>query len=251
MEEFVAALADSYGITREDVLFALDKVLTGKAFRRATGAAFGELADEGIIAYGRNGARLLGVPGRDLMRVLRRDLSVQLRDRTTAIDYDHWQKLEHKVTAGRIVRMAGNGDLLIALEVKGIYGEVVAEHIAVCPVRQQPPRERGAYRSGEQRMFYVESVTPIRQRDGTSKVDIILSRTHRSLPERLLNLEILAAGEENRVRCEKRVVSKVSYLLAQRSVPRSLIVKVQQELGERIKVRYEDALSGKDRLRKV
>lgn len=234
MEEMVAALAGKYGMTEEQVQDALELVLSGPAFRRATGAAFGELAGNGIVVYGDHGKGFLGETRRSLSRVLSHDLERVLRDAATATEYDRCKHLRGQAVSGRIERIDKDGTLSVAIPLPGLFGETAFVILAVCSPRKQPLRERGACRPGETRMFLVERIATVR-RGGISAVRITLSRTSPRLTEKLLKREL---KERMRLACVKRVAGRISYVEAERAIPREAIVKVGKELGERIKVRH-------------
>lgn len=234
MDEMVAALARKYGLTVEQVRDALDRVLSGLCFRRATGAHFGELTADGIVVYGDRGAGCLGETRRSLSRLLAHELEKVLRDAATGAEYDRRMHMRGQIVAGCIESIGVDGTLRVAITITGLFGETAGVIMGICTPRKQIPLERGALRPGETRMFLVEHIAAIR-RKGISSVLIFLSRTSPKLPEKLLKKE--TKGKCSLV-CVKRVIGKMSYIVAQRPIPREAIVKVGRELNERIKVRH-------------
>jgi len=110
------------------------------------------------------------------------------------------------------------------------------EVAGTCPVSQQPQRERGTYRQGESRFFFVSSVRLVGW-DKVLLVKIRLSRTTRRLPEALLTMETGMTG----IRCIRRIAGKISLVTAQERLPREAILAVAAELGERVKVTWESS----------
>lgn len=241
VNDLVTALANKHEVTVAQVNEALDMVLTGPVFRRTTGSAFGELTEFGLIAYRENGPMPLGPIKHTVKRLLVRELERILCNLSTADDLKKWKKITGQTVRGTIGRISSDGSLGVILGLAGLLGEVTDEIVGICPKGLQPPRERNYYRSGETRWFYVNSVKAIKTPGGISAVRVELSRTATILPVSLLRREM---PEKIKMSCTRRVVGKISYILAERQLPREAILKVGKELGERVKVKYPEKDKG-------
>ncbi len=238
IDAIIEELATLHGVERKTVEEAIACVLASPSMRKITGADFAELTSNGLIVYGKYGPGNLGMPKRSLLRALTHELEKHILDARTITEYDKVLHLKGNIIRGYIDRRHEDGSLIVSLPITGIFGEVVDEHFAICPTRNQPPHERSIYSPGQTRCFHVDKVTPVRRDDGSSAVIISLSRTARRLPAILLKKEL---SGRNDIRCTKRIVGKISYIEAKGSVPREAIIKVGRELNERILVKHNAA----------
>jgi len=171
---------------------------------------------------------------KEVVRLCRYRVETELNRRRAIREYDFLKPLQGSVVRGVVDWVRHDGSLAVLFPVDELFN--CREVAGTCPEAQQPPRERGTYRQGEARFFFVSSVRLV----GWGKVmllEIRLSRTTRRLPEILLKMETGMAG----IRCTRRIVGKISLVTSRESLPREAILAVAAELGERVKVTWESS----------
>ena len=100
-------------------------------------------------------------------------------------------------------------------------------------------RERGRYRAGETRYFFVSKVRLVglihqNVRERLFRVDVLLSRTSRHLPELLLKMKCGTLE----ISCPRRIAGRTSIVVSKERLPKEVIQEVSAELGERVKVTW-------------
>jgi len=171
---------------------------------------------------------------KEVVRLCRYRVETELNRRKAIREYDFLKPLQGTVVRGVVDWVMHDGSLAVLFPVDELFN--CLEVAGTCPVAQQPPRERGTYRQGESRFFFVSSVRLVGW-DKVLLVKIRLSRTTRRLPEALLTMETGMTG----IRCIRRIAGKISLVTAQERLPREAILAVAAELGERVKVTWESS----------
>lgn len=171
---------------------------------------------------------------KEVIRLCRYRVETELNRRKAIGEYDFLKPLQGAVVRGIVDRVMHDGSIAVLFPIDELFN--YREVAGTCPVAQQPPRERGAYRQGEARYFLVSSVRLVGW-DKVLLVKIRLSRTTCRLPEALLTMETGMTG----IRCIRRVAGKISLVTAQERLPREAILAVAAELGERVKVTWESS----------
>jgi len=138
--------------------------------------------------------------------------------------------LQGQVINATISRIADNHTLYAVLDIEDVFQKVLI--IGECPLRHQPPHERGVYRLQETKKFYITSVRPVTGRRGEGRVRVMLSRVTRGLPAALL-AEITGIGE---IRCTRRIAGAFSDIETPAYLPKSAIKTVGKELHEHLNV---------------
>jgi len=214
---------------------ALSEALTEAFGRRVIVSISGEV----IAIYretGRNGPEGLERLSprqvrKEVIRLCRYRVETELNRRKAIGEYDFLKTLQGAVVRGVVDRVMNNGTLMVLFPVDELFN--CREVTGTCPKSKQPPRERGSYREGEARSFFVSSVRLV-GREKVLRVDIRLSRTTRRLPEVILKMETGITG----IRCIRRMAGKISIVVSRERLPREAILAVAAELGERVKVTW-------------
>ncbi|NVN93279.1 MAG: hypothetical protein HXX11_22155 [Desulfuromonadales bacterium] len=172
---------------------------------------------------------------RKLLRLCRYRVGIELQKRTSLVEFAYLKSLQGALIKGTVDRVRNNGSLIVLIRVDEMFKR--REICGICPLSLQPPRERGTYRAGEARHFYVTRVSLIclAGRERLFRVDVILSRTSRLLPELLLKMK----SGTLEISCPRRIAGKISFVVSRQRLPRETIQEVSKELGERVKVRWE------------
>ncbi|HOI16663.1 MAG TPA: hypothetical protein PK036_10025 [Geobacteraceae bacterium] len=232
-------------VAREHRLPAREaRALLERTLSEALTDAFGRrvivfLSGEAIAIYretGRNGPEGLEQLSprqvwKEVIRLCRYRVETELNRRKAIREYDFLKTLQGAVVRGVVDRVMEDGSLAVLFPVDELFN--CREVAGTCPVSMQPPRERGTYRQGEGRSFFVSSVRLV-DKDQVLRVDILLSRTTLRLPEALLKMETGMVG----IRCIRRIAGRISLIESRESLPREAILAVAAELGERVKVTW-------------
>jgi hypothetical protein len=220
------------------------RALLERTLSEALTEAFGRrvivsLSGDDLAIYretGRNGPEGLELLSprqirKEVVRLCRYRVETELNRRKAFREYDFLKTLQGAVVRGVVDRVLDDGSLVVLFPVDELFN--CREVAGTCPVAQQPPRERGSYRQGEARFFFVSSVRLV-GRDKILRVEIRLSRTSRRLPEALLKMETGIAC----IRCTRRIAGRISLVESRERLPREAILAVTAELGERVKVSW-------------
>lgn len=143
--------------------------------------------------------------------------------------------LVKKAVWGEIIKITENGDLLVSVA-QNIEGTEGASVVAVCKTASQTPKERGWYKVGFALYFYVLSVVATWD-DDVPRVNIYLSRNSKGLIEELLKQELYQAGiaYNSKIACRRRIAGAYSEVEVHKPLPKEIIFKVSNLVGERIK----------------
>jgi len=168
---------------------------------------------------------------KEVVRLCRYRIETELNRRKALGEFDFLKTLQGAAVRGVVDRLMNDGAIVALFPVEELFN--CREVAGICPVAQQPPGERGNYRRGEARFFFVSSVRLL-GRDKTPRIDIRLSRASRRLPEMLLRMETGMTG----ISCIRRIAGRISMVAARERLPREAILAVAAELGERVKVSW-------------
>lgn len=226
------------GETREILEETLSDTLTEAFGRRIM--VF--LSGEKMVIYretgenGREGLERLSPRqiSKEVVRLCRHRVETELNRRRAIGEYDFLKTLQGTVVRGIVDRIMDDGSLAVLFPVDELFN--CREVTGTCPEGQQPPKERGTYRQGEARLFFVSSVRLV-DWGKVLLLEIRLSRTTRKLPEILLKMETGMSG----IRCIRRIAGRISLIESRESLPREAILAVAAELGERVKVTWESS----------
>ncbi len=112
------------------------------------------------------------------------------------------------------------------------------EIYAECPITKIGHHERrtAAFSIGEKRAFWVQAIHPVTL-NGTPRISVTLNRTSKHLPAMLMMEKM--KDKELTVACLHRYPGKKSFLIANKFVPKNVILTVENELHEYVQVKYD------------
>ncbi|MHC1697593.1 MAG: hypothetical protein AB9919_05930 [Geobacteraceae bacterium] len=171
---------------------------------------------------------------KEVVRLCRYRIETELNRRKAIREYDFLKTLQGAVVRGVVDWVMHDGSLAVLFPVDELFN--CREVTGTCTLSMQPQRERGTFREGEARSFFVSSVRLVGW-DKVLLVEIRLSRTSRRLPEILLKMETGMTG----IRCTRRIAGKISLVTSRKNLPKEAILAVAAELGERVKVTWESS----------
>jgi len=138
--------------------------------------------------------------------------------------------IRYSVIDGTICGYDESGDLLVEIRDE-TCGDIAT---AVCEEHEQPPRERGCYRTGDTLPFYVKGIRPEYDPHRMTRLEIKLSRRSPALVELIIQKH---AGI--RPKCTRRIAGAFSNISTERRIPKEVLHKVSKILNERINVKVE------------
>lgn len=165
-----------------------------------------------------------------LKKKLERCLSnIALLKQTTRYKY-----YEQELRWGEIRGRDAEHNLYVETEV--IPGETI---LAKCPLNRIGVHERTShfFSVGAKRAFHLRRVEPMLL-NGTPRLNVVVDRVSKTLVETLLKEQLGPAADTISIRCTKRYVGRKSFVLASRRIPKSAILAVTGELGEKLEVRF-------------
>lgn len=234
MELPLDELAQKYGLTKPVVLDVAETAIANtltKVFRSPVTCRLdgNELR---LIAYlGSNDPK--AVEPKAISNKIRRDIihtvELELQKRQTLYEFHSMRELQGQVIKATITRIANNHTLYAILEINDLLNPVIL--LGECSLMKQPLHERWKYRVGESRTFFVSSVRPVAGQ-GYARVRIILNRTSRELPARMLGQLTGVDG----IKCPRRVAGGFCEIVTPQRIPKSAINTVGKELREHVQV---------------
>jgi len=170
---------------------------------------------------------------RPIFKRLADKLAARLLTRQTLGDYEQIKNLLHKAVTGQVMRTDGSsGTLYVEINVAANRNAF----LGVCGIREQPAKERGNYFSGETLAFYVLRIVPFKNGDD-SRLEIALSRTTKSLVERIIEKELQSADVFGiKINCYHRLPGIECYVRTSGRIPKKIIETVSRELKENVYV---------------
>ncbi len=229
-----AELLAKYGLREADALDAVEvaiaRALTHAFKKNISVRINGKLE---ITAFSHRGEPVEISTG-EIDSKLRRHIlylvELELQKRQTLRESEELEELRGTTLPGEITRIADNGMLHVALEFTDVFQQLILA--GECPVDHQPLHERGRFRIGEVREFFISSVLPIVANSRSANVRIRLSRTSKELPALLLQERTGIYGIE----CRRRIAGGFSNIITPIRIPKEAINHVGKELGEHLNV---------------
>lgn len=229
-----AELLTKYGLPEAEALgaieYAIARTLTSALRTNLSVRINGKLEITAFPPHGEPAEIPLEAISRKLRRHLIHRVELELQKRQALLEAEELKELLRKNVHGEISRVADEGTLNVTLEIADVFRHLILP--GECPVRHQPTHERGSYRIGDVKEFFITSVAPIIVNGKSARVRICLSRTSKELPALLLMERTGVAGIE----CRRRVAGGFSDIVTPTRIPKDAINSVGKELGEHLNV---------------
>lgn len=141
---------------------------------------------------------------------------------------------EQELRWGEITSRDFQNNLYVETEV--FPGEKIT---AICPLNRIGVHERNtkAFSIGTRRAFHLRRIEPVLL-NGTPRLNVVVDRVSKTLVEILLKEHLGPSAETISIRCTKRYVGHKSFVVASRPLPKSAIIAVTRELGEKMEVKF-------------
>jgi len=170
------------------------------------------------------------VISRKLHRHILYNVELELQKRQVLLEAEELEELRGKTLPGEISRIADDGTLHVDLEIADVFRHLILA--GECPLRYQPPHEKGCYQKGQVREFFISSVLPVVVNRQSARTRIRLSRITKELPALLLQERSGIFGIE----CRRRIAGGFSNIVTPARLPKEAINYVGKELGEHLNV---------------
>ena len=240
MRSIIALLASRHGLSRAEVLLEIESAfsaLLSRWYRREVLVHFRQDLGLEAVAYVRvNGVvhqQVIDLPALLGRQRLSNFLERRLETAGVCDQVRRYKPCEQNLLWGEIVGSDAEGNLRVATEI--LPGEPV---LALCPLNRIGVHERstGRFQVGQRRAFHLRRVEAM-ERNGISRVQVVLDRVAKTLVETLLREQLGAQAERIRCHCLKRYVGHRSLVVTDHPLPKAAILSVDHELRERVEVR--------------
>ena len=229
-----AELLTKYGLREADALDAVEMAITRTLTRAMCMNVVVKLNGRLEITMFRADGEAVDLDPKEISRKLHRNMlhniELELQKRQVCREAEDLEELRGKTLPGEITRIGNDGSLFVDLEFVDLFSRLILA--GECPERYQPPHEKGRYRIGEVREFFISSILPVVVNDRLARTRIRLSRITKELPALLLQERTGIYGIE----CRRRVAGGFSTIITPSRLPKEAINYVGKELGEHLNV---------------
>ena len=168
------------------------------------------------------------------LNTLKKHLEVGLSKAALLKQTTRYKYHEKELRWGEISARDSENNFYVETEI--IAGEKI---LAICPLNRIGIHERNTRRFaiGMKRAFHLRKVEPILL-NGTPRLKVVVDRVSKTLVETLLAEQLGESADTISIRCTKRYVGHKSFVLTSKRLPKSAIIAVTRELGEKMEVRF-------------
>lgn len=147
---------------------------------------------------------------------------------------NRYKYYEKELRWGEITARDSENNIHVETEI--IPGEKI---LAICPSNRIGLHESNtrSVAIGMKRAFHLRRIEPI-MLNGTPRLKIVVDRVSKTLVEALLTEHLGASADNISIHCTKRYVGHKSFVLTSKKLPKSAIIAVTRELGEKMEVRF-------------
>lgn len=190
------------------------------------------------VAYNRTGGvikqQLIDISKMRGLNTLKKHLEKDLGKVALFKQINRYKYHEKELRWGEVTARDSEGNFHVETEI--IPGEKI---LAMCPLNRIGLHERDtrSFAIGMKRAFHLRRIDPILL-NGTPRLKIVVDRVSKTLVETLLTEHLGTSTDNISIRCTKRYVGNKSFVLTSRKLPKSAIIAVTRELGEKMEVRF-------------
>ncbi|PIE59862.1 MAG: hypothetical protein CSA32_01850 [Desulfobulbus propionicus] len=241
MQEIISHFAAQYSLTRSEVMLEIESVFSATLsewYGFKVMVFFNDNLELETTAYHKvKGVVIQGEVDIARMRgrnTLKRQLERRLARVALLKQTAHYKQHEKELCWGEITGCDAEHNLHVETEI--IPGERI---IATCPLNRIGVHERNSpnLSVGTERAFHLRRIDPVLL-NGTPRLNVTVDRVSKTLVETLLMEQLGPAAEKVSIRCTKRFVGHKSFVLTSRKIPKSAILAVTEELGEKMEVKF-------------
>ena len=241
MQEIIPLFTQKYGLTTNEVIAEIEKVLStilSRWYRCEVMVIFRHDLQLEAVAYNKRDGVILQ-KSIDLTTIrgensLKRHLEYSLFQAAVLKQTKQYKCYEKEIRWGEITAIDDDRNYHVEIEI--IPGKTVT---AICPLNRVGLHDQNApyFSVGKKRAFHIRRVDPVLL-NGTPRLKVIVDRVSKSLVEALLREQLGFAAEDITIRCIKRFVGHKSFVLTSKKLPKAAIIAVTKELGETMEVRF-------------
>ena len=190
------------------------------------------------VAYNETGGvirqQLIDVTKMKGLNTLKKHLEEDLAKAALFKQTNRYKYHEKELRWGEIATRDSEGNFHVETEI--IPGQKI---LAFCPLNRIGLHERDTrnFSIGMKRAFHLRRIDPV-MLNGTLRLKIVVDRVSKTLVETLLEDHLGLITEKLTIRCTKRYVGHKSFVLSSKKLPKSSILAVTRELGEKMEVRF-------------
>ena len=241
MQEIIPLFTRKYGLTTNEVLAEIEKVLStilSRWYQFEVMVIFRQDLQLEAVAYNKISGVILQKTI-DLRTIrggnsVKRHLERSLFQAAVLKQTKQYKCYENEIRWGEITVVDCEKNYHIETEI--IPGKTVT---AICPLNRVGLHDQNApyFSVGMKRAFHIRRVDPVLL-NGTPRLKVIVDRVSKNLVEALLREQLGYLAEKITIHCTKRYVGHKSFVFTSKRLPRSAILAVTRELGEKMEVRF-------------
>ena len=239
IDKLITAFVDQYGLSRGQIISEIEKTFSSMLSRWHKMHVIALFCEDELQAVGYS--KINGVIQQHEIEItamrgwntIKKILAGNLNKSVCIQESISCKSHEHEMRWGEILKKRENG-LLVEIEIDS-KNTILAE----CPFKRIGVHERltDAFNPGEKRAFHLRRIEPV-WLNGTPRLRVVVDRESKRLVEALFR-EQMKKQSGFEIRCTRRFVGKKSFLVANRFVPKKMIMAVSHELRDHIQVQVD------------
>ncbi len=235
-QTIINSFVDAYGLSRGQVIAEIERTFSSMLSRWHRKNVVVIFAEGQLLALGYHDGPDGPVQASVDMTTLRgwntikRILDRNLRIAASLDAVAKYKRKEKHVFWGDIVFRTSEE---LGVEIELEFG---VSMLASCPLNYLGRHERDRLHPYARRAFHLRRVESVMVGD-TPRIQITVDRVSKTLPEKLLLLQLESHCHGIRISCRKRYVGHKSFLTSNCFVPKNVILATARELGEHVELR--------------
>jgi hypothetical protein len=242
MQQIITTFAMKHRLTMTEVMAEIERLFSTILSRRYGFEVMVFFRDDlqlEAVAYNTVGGvitqQLIDFKKMRGFNTLKRHLEHGLAKITLLKQTECYKYYEKELRWGEVTAHDAENNVYVETEI--IPGEKI---LAICPLNRIGLHERNTemFSPGMKRAFHLRRVEPI-MLNGTPRLNVVVDRVSKTLVETLLTEQLGSSAENISIRCTKRYVGHKSFVLTSQRLPKSAIIAVTRELGEKMEVMFQ------------
>ncbi len=241
MQEIIASFALKHRLTMTEVMTEIERIFSSMLsqwYGLEVMVFFRDDLQLEAIAYNKVGGvvkqQLIDFTRMRGFNTLKKRLEDGLAKAALLKQTNRYKYYEKELRWGEITARDSENNFYVETEI--IPGEKI---LAMCPLNRIGLHERNtqSFSIGMKRAFHLRRIEPT-MLNGTPRLKIVVDRVSKTLVETLLEDHLGSIAKKLTIRCTKRYVGHKSFVLTSKRLPKSAIIAVTHELGEKMEVRF-------------
>ena len=233
--QIINAFVDKHGLNRGQVIAEIERTFSSMLSRWHRKNVVVVFTDDQLfsLGYHDDAAGPIQMPiDLTTMRgwnTIKRILDKNLSTAACLDEVSRYKRKEKDIVWGEIISRDERG-LRIELDMEfgvSLYG--------TCPLQYLGKHERRQLLKGDRKYFHIRRVESLMLGD-VPRTQITVDRVSKNLVVKLIKRQLSPKFQKTKIRCTKRYVGHKSFIQSSRYLPKKLILKAADELGEHIQV---------------